>query len=603
MPFCDVILPGPWWNCLTYETALPVEPGRRVLVPVGRGQRIGIVGRSRESPPENEAYAIRNVRELLDEGPLLSPRLFSLMEWSGRAFLCGTGEILQIALPSRILARTDPVTDLPPFAAPHLGRYEETVMYDCNDESRWGKLREALRGTEPFLALFPEQATAKAFWRDLPPELKESTMLWPSTGGKKLLDAWVAARQGKIRSVVGGPGSVFAPLRTIRTILVDEESSGAYSAYKWPYIHGRSIAGRRAKTEGASLVLSGRMPSSRLFLRETPSSQDRPSRENIRLVDIRKGFASESKGVEGMLPLSPVLLEESMKCMERGRVCLWILDRKGYSAEVACEECGSAVVCPECGSVMAWAEKQGTLRCSSCGTVRPFPRECPACRGHLLVGKRPGLEALLPVAQSLAGGNFPVVFWEEERSAGKKRIEELSKKMASGGVVVGTRGVLAACDRLDVGFVAWIDADAEARRVEFQARFTAFSMVWESLWRGNARNDRVVLLQSHRPGTGWQKGVLLGWTSFWKEELQERRAFSLPPFSFLVEIVLPSMEMKRSIMTQLEGNGLQTMDPEEGSPSFWVSVPSVGVLHTLLAPYFSIGNSRRGFPKIRVWID
>ena len=167
----------------------------------------------REEPgiPENEAYAIRNVRELSTKDLLSLTVQSHGMERPGISLR--DRRDTRIALPSRILARTDPVTDLPPFAVPHLGRYEETVMYDCNDESRWGKLREALRGTEPFLALFPEQATAKAFWRDLPPELKESTMLWPSTGGKKLLDAWVAARQGKIRSVVGGPGRYSPPGR------------------------------------------------------------------------------------------------------------------------------------------------------------------------------------------------------------------------------------------------------------------------------------------------------------------------------------------------------------------------------------------------------
>ncbi len=175
--------------------------------------------------------------------------------------------------------------------------------------------------------------------------------------------------------------------------------------------------------------------------------------------------------------------------------------------------------------------------------------------------------------------------------------------MSSGGIVVGTRGTLAACDSVDVGFVAWVDADAEARNVAFQAKFTAFSMIWESLWRGRGAKDRVLLLQSRRPGSGWQRGVALGWPHFWRDELEERREFGLPPFSFLLGIRCPSLEAKRGIMARLEQTAIAPMDPDETALSFWATVPSMDRIRRALAPFFSIGNSGRGFPEITVWID
>lgn len=603
MPFCDVLLPGPWWNSLTYETPVPAEPGARVIVPVGRGVRIGVVESARETPPDDRSFSLRSIREFPDEGALLPPDMLDLLLWGGRTFLCGAGVMLTVVLPPQFLADRAP---LPPFSqpvAPSQREYEETFLYDCDDEARWGQLRGILERRSSFIALFPEQALAKAFWKDLPASLKEKSILWPSTGGKKLRDAWLSVRQGTVAGVVGGPGAVFAPLPEGGTIVVDEESSRAHSAYKWPHVHSRTIAGRRARVGGAHLVLSGRLPSSRIALRDDVVSRDRPARNDIRFVDIRKGFASESLGISGSLSLSKALFDETRACMDAKRVSLWILDRKGYAGEVACEECGSAVLCSQCGSVMAWEEKKNRLRCSACGAVRPFPEVCPACRGPLLTGKRPGLEALYAIAQTLASDACPAVFWEDERPTGEKKRRELAGKMSSGGIVVGTRGTLAACDSVDVGFVAWVDADAEARNVAFQAKFTAFSMIWESLWRGRGAKDRVLLLQSRRPGSGWQRGVALGWPHFWRDELEERREFGLPPFSFLLGIRCPSLEAKRGIMARLEQTAIAPMDPDETALSFWATVPSMDRIRRALAPFFSIGNSGRGFPEITVWID
>lgn len=97
--------------------------------------------------------------------------------------------------------------------------------------------------------------------------------------------------------------------------------------------------------------------------------------------------------------------------------------------------------------------------------------------------------------------------------------------------------------------------------------------------------------------------MIRGWDRFWSEELRERKDLGLPPFSFLLEISSPSRELKESIMAKLEETGLYPMDPGEPPLVFWITVPSPARVHTILAPFFSIENSRTGFPEITVWID
>lgn len=601
---CEVVVPGPWWHGLTYSLDAPAVAGARAVVPLGAGERIGILGRIFDAdPPGGSAYVIKPVKTVVDSLPLLPTRLLELLEWGGKVFLCGTGEILRTAVPSSLLAADADAVALTPLRADPGGEYREDCIYTCNHIDRWSRYRERLEESRGFIALFPEQSLAAEFWSFLPDEIGRETVLWPPLGGKRLLAAWLAARNGGVRGVVGGPGAVFAPLQRVDTIIVDEESSGAYRAYKRPFVNSRTLAGRRARLESASLVLAGRVPSSRVFLRGSPRSKERPSGSRLRFVDIREGFSASSLGVEGATPLTKALLSGTEECLASGRTALWLLDRKGYAGEVACEECGNAVRCGVCGSAMAWEDRNARLRCPACGAVKSLPDQCPVCRGLLLVGKRPGLEALLPVAASMAGEGRHSFLVDDARATGKRALGAMREQLAQGGIVVGTRRALSLCDQVRAGFIAWIDVDAELRSVAYQARFTVFSMVWESLWRGKDGEDRVVLLQSRRPGSGWQRALKLGWGAFWRQELNERKELGLPPFAYLLEVRAATMAQKASMIPGFQERGLFPMDPGADSPAFWVASGSLTPAREVLAPYFSIKCSGRGFPEVSVWID
>ena len=597
-------VPGPWWNSLTYEFRENAEPGGRALVPVGKGFRYGIIERGPADRPAGEGFSIRQARAVSDSEPLFSQNMLQLISWTGKTFLCGPGEALKSAVPASILSFSEPFlsfSDNPGRTMP--GIYEEMFLYECRTRDRWISFIERMEKAETFLVLFPEQEMASSFFDLLPSSLMNRTILWPSAGGKKLHNAWLAARAGRVSGIVGGPGAVFAPLPFLSAVIVEEESSGAFRSYNQPFLNARTIAGRRALLEKASLTLAGRMPSSRVYLRGRPVCTEAAPRHSVRYVDIRKGFASETPGVEGNLRLSEALLSETKNVLSRGKTALWLLDRKGYAGEVACEDCGNSVRCPRCSGIMAWEEKKSRLRCSSCGTSRPIPEFCPFCRGPLLTGKRPGLEALFPVARAIAPEDTPVLLWNEVRTTGKKNRAALKKELETGGIVLGTRAALALCDMAEIGFAAWIDADGETRSVSYQAKFNAFSMAWESFWRGNEGTDRMVLFQSRRPGTGWQRGMVSGWGKFWEDELAERKELGLPPYAFLVEISARSAEQKESIMSKLEESGFLPMDPGTPPLIFWVAAESPSRVHGVLAPFFSIGNSRKGFPEIKVWID
>lgn len=586
----DVIVPGPWWNALTYETDDDVQQGARVRVPIGRGARVGFALGAAEKA--DTAYRIRRVIDVLDGGNALGTDIWALALWAGRSFLCGAGTAIQSLCPRQLLAGEPlpaPVADVNDISNEG---FRETHCFDPRDDVRSAFYIEAVRPRGTALVMFPEVSMARSFIASLPDDLKDGALLWPSSGGKKLWDAWLAVRCGSVRLVIGAAGAVQAPFRP-ELIIVDEESSRAFVPQRPPRISARSLAGKRAALSGAELILGGRMPSSKTFVRSMPKCSVVPEHGRLLFVDIRRSLKGTERGVEGDLPLSLSLLNRTRECLAAGRSALWLLDRRGEAAEVFCAECGHSIKCPRCGGQMRSEDGGNMLRCIMCAHREPLPDRCPGCKGELWQGRRPGLEALAAMAVRLIKGARIVLY------------DGKSLKTASPSLVLGTRQALALCGKLDIGLAAWLDLDTELRRPDYISRFNAFSMIWESYWRGlrGSDSERIVLIQGRMNGPSWRDTVLRGWERFWRGELSVREELGLPPHGLLARIDLPKGCVRDDMIRSLEEAGLFVMDPGTEDAPLWVTAVSAPELSRALAPQFEIAMSKRGFPVVTLFAE
>lgn len=598
--YVDVVLPGIWWHPLTYAVSEPVEAGCRVVVPMGprHGKRVGFVLATKEKIEDGADYEIKEIIKVLDQTSVLSWELWSLSEWVSRQYLCSQGEILKLMCPSSITKGCE-VTDINPSPQkPAHSFYSEECIYEIDDEERYKRYIDTIENVGSGLILFPEEAVAKSFWDRLPKEIQERALLWPSGGGKKTFDAWLRARRKEVSLVIGSVGVLFAPLAPIELVLIEEEASYSYTFVRYPYLSLRHIAAKRAQMWGSRLIFGGRIPSSRLYLLKRPQLK-RNVRDQIQFANIRTSTKPILPRIIPELPISSILLKNSLEVINRGEVVIWILDRKGYAGEISCEECGWTMTCPECGSFCRIS--QGETMCFFCGRKSEIPTVCPSCMSRLLVGRRPGIEALYEIARALVGDAAPTCKWYKEKS-GKKLRASMLKELEHGGIIVGSRLSLSFCDDCPVGLVGWIDADAEARRPQYDARFAAFSMIWESRFRGKNTDKRKVIVQSRRPYRGWQKGLRLGWQLFWDEELKERYELNFPPFNLLIEMTGPSKVIEE-VFSLLDKSGFAVYKPIADEAQLWIKTKEIKVLRELLEPYFHISRSKIGFPKARIWRD
>lgn len=593
-------MPGPWWHSLTYEFMEPCVRGVRLIVPVRGRERVAFAtGAVSEAPPPVK-YRVQMAKEVLDIVPPLGWELFDSAERIGKHFMCGTGEVLKSALPGKIISGK-PVGPFSEVEQPNSSFKEEFCdLPDADDRAR--RYYEIIcTGRDRTIILFPEKERAFLFWDSLPDNLKKDSICWLSNSGTKSMENWERVRRGEVALVVGSPAAVFAPLPSIGNVIVDDEGNPSYRSQRYPFIHARIAAGARAQIWGAAFVTGGGVPSSRSFFRNPRRCAESPGKRVV-FIDMGRARKIAIPGIQLPLPVSDSALKRTQISISEKRNVIWILDRKGYAGAVNCEECGRVMTCSVCGLPVRWDDSEGCLRCGFCGESRPVTEICPFCGGLSLRGVKPGLESLHKLGETVLGADCPVFTWHADVRQEATTRKKIIKGLSSGGLIVGSRKSLELCDLIPVDLVCWLDADSAVNAPFYDAKSTAFRMIWESAWRGEGHNARIVLIQSRVPGSGWQKGLAKGWDHFWNIEIAERKDLGLPPWRYLLEIRGPGNK-KHKMRELLVSSGLECFDPGPAEDMLWVRCDSVAMARKSLEPFFRISESGRGFPRIKLWAD
>lgn len=598
--FIEVIVPGPWWHTLTYESEESCPRGVRLSVPLRGRSRVAFAsGRCSEYPPPGD-FRIQKVEGVLDPAPVMGWELFETAERLGKHYLCGLGEALKAVLPGRIISGSQ-MGPYPENGSPE-GVFREEFCDHPDQEDRfrlYAKLINDNKGRS--LVVFPEKESAKRFWKALPQDIRQEGLCWLSNSDTASMAKWEKTRRGEVRLVVGSPAAVFAPLPSLDIVIVDDEGNPSFRSMRFPFIHSRIAAGSRAQICGSLFLTGAGVPSSRSFQRYPRRCMQSPGRRVI-FSDIGRSKKMSVTGVQYPLSVCESTLKRTRAAVERKKNVLWILDRKGYAGGVNCEECGRAITCPSCGLPLRWDDSDSLMRCGFCGISRPVTDICPHCGGLSLQGAKPGLEGLLKIGEKVVGKGYPVFTWHADIRQKAASREKIARGLSTGGLVVGSRKALELCDVMPVHLICWMDADAAVNAPFFDSRSTAFRMIWESAWRGREHSTRNVIVQSRIPGSGWQKGLSTGWHHFWKMELAERKELGLPPWMYLLEISGLGGR-KAELKEILVSSGYESLDPGPAEDILWVRSKTLSLVRKTLEPFYRITGSGKGFPRIKLWAE
>ncbi|MDH3732119.1 MAG: primosomal protein N', partial [Gemmatimonadota bacterium] len=377
-------------------------------------------------------------------------------------------------------------------------------------------------------------------------------------------DAWRALREGRKRVAIGARSAVFAPMRDLGVIVVDEEHESTYKQSDTPRYHARSVAIMRGRIEGCLCVLGSATPAleswenarrGRYRLLELPERVTGHGLPSVELVDLKTAGEDERRdaddaapGERGPLIFSPRLRNAISARMGRGEQAILLLNRRGYATFVECEACGNVWSCRNCSVTLTYHRRRRRLVCHHCGFEAPPPVKCGDCGapdprftgvGTEQVERR--ITELFPQAR--------VARMDLDTTGSKWAHAEILDAFRDRrlDLLLGTQMIAKGLDFPGVTLVGVINADVGLHIPDFRASERTFQLLEQVAGRaGRGEHEGEVLVQTSRPlHFALGRAAEHDYVGFADRELADREEPGYPPHRRLANIVLSGLREER----------------------------------------------------------
>ena len=427
--------------------------------------------------------------------------------------------------------------------AAHLGEYQpfllDGVTGSGKTEVYLALIEQVLAQGKQALLLVPEIGLAPQTVRRLRERLGVIVeVLHSNLSEGDRARAWLRARAGSARVILGTRSAMFTPLPEAGIIIVDEEHDSAYKQQEGFRYHARDLAVVRARALNVPVLLGSGTPSleslanaeagryQTLHLRARPGAIRPPQ---VQIIDMRAQRLEHG--------LSPALLAAVAETVARGEQVLVFRNRRGYAPMLLCHSCGWHADCPRCDRPLTLHAGRRQLLCHHCDFRQRVPVACPVCAAGDLKPQGQGTERLEEalVAQF---PQIPVLRVDRETTRRRDAFEELLATLQDDqpAILVGTQMLAKGHDLPNLTLVAIVGVDEGLHSVDFRAGERLAQLVVQVAGRaGRARKPGRVLLQTHQPEHPLLRGLLAhGYAVAARELLAERRQIQLPPYSHQV---------------------------------------------------------------------
>ena len=357
-------------------------------------------------------------------------------------------------------------------------------------------------------------------------------LLHSALGEGERYDEWRRLRTGEARIAVGPRSAVFAPVRDLGLIVVDEEHDSSYKHEGDPRYDARHVAAFRAAAQRLVAGSATPRPESwhrmrRLTLSERVGSRPLPP---VRVLDMR--------GAQH--PLHP----DTHRALIEARKAILLLNRRGWSNFLTCRTCGKVWECPQCDVALVLHRAEHAVACHHCGHRERIPQRCDACGSPSVARYGAGTERLeSELADAL---DVPVFRLDADTAGTKDAVPALLARFAAApaGLLIGTQMVAKGHDFPDVTLGVVVDADATLRFPDFRAEERTFAMIAQLAGRaGRGPQGGRVLVQTTAPdAAAIVAAARHDAAGFVAGELERRRALDYPPFADLIRVVCSAEE-------------------------------------------------------------
>jgi primosomal protein N' (replication factor Y) len=367
-------------------------------------------------------------------------------------------------------------------------------------------------------------------------------------------DEWHKIHSGRARIVIGARSAVFAPLKNLGLIVVDEEHENTYKQEEAPRYHARDVAVVRAKIEKCVVLLGSATPSLESYYnaargkyRLTTLTQrvDENQMPLMRVVDLRQ----ERRKEKAIAILSEKLRAAIADRLEKREQTILFLNRRGFSTSLLCSNCGEARNCPNCSVALTFHRHVARLSCHLCGHTAAVPKKCPACGKDALIYAGFGTEKV----ESTVTHIFPkatVRRMDADSMARKEAYRETLRSFRAGkiDILVGTQMIAKGLHFPNVTLVGIINADLALHLPDFRAGERTFQLLTQVAGRaGRGETPGEVFVQTYTPfSPSIQFARHHDFAGYFQQELEFRERCDFPPFKHAILITVRSAHEARA---------------------------------------------------------
>jgi primosomal protein N' (replication factor Y) len=422
-------------------------------------------------------------------------------------------------------------------------------------------MSKALSLGQSAMMLVPEIALTPVFSRRLRARFGDQVAIFHSSLQKgERFDEWTRVRNGDARVVIGTRSAVFAPVKNLGLIVVDEEHESSYRQQESPYYNARDVAIVRAQKESATVVLGSATPALESFHNARKGKYHfvslperigaRPMAE-AKIIDMRNVFARHGKP----RVFSDELLDGIRETRERGEQSIILLNRRGYSSFILCRSCGETIQCPNCDVTLTYHRSERVIVCHYCNHRAAVPRVCPSCGKKYIYYVGEGTEQLEEMLRLL----FPalrVARIDRDTTTRRKVFEQSLADFSAGRIdtLVGTQMLAKGHDFPNVTLVGVVSVDAGLALPDFRSAERTFQLITQVAGRAG-RGDRPgrVLIQTYHPyHYALRHACAQDYEGFYEEELRYRQNHSYPPFVALASLLVHGPDLGKVRNDSLE---------------------------------------------------
>ncbi len=566
-----------------------IKIGSAVSVPFGRRKetlKAYVVGFSSYL---EEGIKPKEIEDILDETPIFSSEYLELLEWVSNYYFCDIQTVLNMALPqkffeknvkkyrkpkieNKIFEKTD-IENKNSLTPAQKKVYDEIKKISAKTSLIYGitgsgkteiyfkLIEDTIKKGKNVIFLAPEIALVSQLTiRTIERFGADKIALWHSsiTEAEKY-ETWRKLRNNEIKILFGARSAVFAPIKDLGLIIIDEEHDSSYKqTMPNPRYNAKDVAKKLCDLYGAKLVLGSATPSIESYYEAINTNSlftlkeryNEASLPQVVIVDMKQERLDKNYTL-----FSKTLIENTIEAINNNHQVIFLINRRGYSSYSQCLECGEVLECRKCAIPMIYHYRTNSYKCHYCNSTLPYPQKCPSCGSEAMENFGAGSQKVELQAMEIFK-DYRIARLDSDSLSKKNEHIEILKQFQKGeiDILIGTQMIAKGLDNKNVTLVGVINADLSFNLPDYKSSERGFSILTQVAGRsGRGEEKGKVIFQTYNEENIFLKNAQAqDYEKFYQNEISQRELFDYPPFSKMIRVILSSKNEYRAEKSALE---------------------------------------------------